>query len=338
MLGQEPSRIPLVPSGDDGAMSTTREAAIEPELPICDPHFHLGPRSSVLGDFIDAGYLLDDLDADLTAGHDVRQTVYVECGTGRHTDGPIAMQPVGETEWVVGLGPGQVMAAGIVGRADLTLGAAVEEVLVAHVDAADGRFRGIRQSASWDADPSVGGTAPRGMLADAGFRAGMAVLGRMGLSFDAWLFFPQLPDVVALARAYPDIVIVLNHLGGPTVLGPYAGGRDEWREAWHADLRAVAACENVVVKLGGIGMPMFGTAAGSDLASDELVRRWGPDVRWCIDTFGSDRCMFESNFPVDRLACGYVELWNAFKKMTSDASPTERADLFQGTAMRAYRL
>ncbi len=326
----------------DQWLARTVEDAIEPELPICDPHHHLWDHPT-------DRYLLDELHADTGAGHNVVRTVFVECMSAYRPDGPETMRPVGETEFVAEIAAASAAAggpeiAGIVSYADLRLGPGVEDVLAAHAEAGEGRFRGIRHATSWDADPSVHNahTDPtEHLMADADFRAGLATLGRMGYSFDAWLYHPQIPDVAGLARAHPDVTIVLDHLGGPLGVGPYANRRREILEWWRPVMEDVASCPNVVLKVGGIGMAAYGDGWHKQDApptSDELVARWGDPIRFCIDTFGPDRCMFESNFPVDKKGTSYVVLWNAFKKMAAGYSDAEKADLFHGTASRAYRL
>ena len=286
--------------------------------------------------------MLPELRADTGSGHHVVRTVFVECMSGYRTDGPEPFRPVGETEFVVAADHDGLIG-GIVGFVDLRV-AEVADVLAAHVEAGQGRFRGIRHASAWDAGPGIrpGHTNPPPQLfGDPAFRSGLAALGRAGLSFDAWLYHPQLPELVDLARAHPDVPIVLDHLGGPLGIGPYAGHRDEVLTGWRSAMAEVAACPNVVLKLGGIGMPIFGMQwhqQPDGATAEDLVETWGPEIRWCIEQFGVDRCMFESNFPVDKASCSYRTLWNAFKQMAADASPAEKAALFHGTATRAYRL
>jgi len=267
-------------------------------------------------------------------------------------DGPAAEAPVGEVEFVNGAAAmsasgryGDMRAcAGIVGFADLTLGAAVEDVLRAEIAAGNGRFRGIRHAAGYDPGPDVRNShtdPPPGLFADARFREGFARLAALDLSFEAWLYHPQLADVADLAGAFPDTRIVLNHVGGPLGIGPYAGRRDEIFPGWREGVRAVAKCENVHVKLGGLGMKICGFGFHKqDRAptSDRLAAAWKPYIDTCIEAFGPARCMFESNFPVDKASCSYAVMWNAFKKLAAGASDTEKADLFANTARRFYKL
>ena len=318
------------------------EAALESDLSICDPHHHLWDRPG-------NRYRLEEWRADTGTGHNVRTTVFVECGAAWRTEGPEPYRPVGETAFVAGeaarsaasAADGSVIAA-IVGYADLRV-PAIEDVLAAHVEAGGGRFRGIRQVASRDDSPDfhVSHTNPPAQLmADPAFRSGLVALGRAGHSFDAYLYHPQLGELTAAARAAPETVIVLDHLGAPIGVGPYEGRRTEVLDVWRDGLDELAGCENVVLKLGGIGMPIFGLGWERRQVppdSEELANAWRTEIRWCVERFGVERCMFESNFPVDRQSCSYVVLWNAFKRIVGDASPGDKAALFHDNAVRVYR-
>ena len=321
------------------------EPILEPELPIVDPHHHLWDRP-------EWRYLLDELLADTSSGHNIVATVYVQARAMYRATGPEELRPVGETEFINGVAAMSASGvygktrhcAGIVGHADLTLGGRVEPVLAAHIRAGGDRFRGIRHITAWDADASVRNPAyspPRGLLGDKSFREGFAVLGRLGLSFDAWLYHPQIGELADLARAFPATKIVLNHVGGPIGIGAYAGKRNEVFAAWAASIKALAACSNACVKLGGLGMRMggFGFHEQPEPPSSEaLAAAWRPYVETCIAAFGASRCMFESNFPVDKGSYGYPVFWNACKLLAKGASKTEKTDLFAGTAARFYRL
>jgi predicted TIM-barrel fold metal-dependent hydrolase len=234
--------------------------------------------------------------------------------------------------------------AGIVGHAELTHGSRVEPALVAHIRAGGDRFRGVRYISAWDADTSIRNPTyapPPGLLGDKAFREGFAVLDRLGLSFDAWLYHPQIGDVADLARAFPGTRIVLNHVGGPIGIGAYAGKRKEVLPVWTAAIEALAACPNVYVKLGGLGMRLGGFAFHEQPeppSSEKLAETWRPYIETCIGAFGASRCMFESNFPVDKGSYSYPVFWNACKLLAKGASATEKADLFAGTAARFYRL
>jgi L-fuconolactonase len=312
------------------------EDVSDPDLSICDPHHHLWDHPT-------STYLVDELRTDIASGHRVERTVFVECLSAYRSEGPEELRPVGETEWVAGLDDGGLVA-GIVGFADLSLGDGVEEVLAGHEEAGGGRFRGIRHATAFDPSPEIRRSharPPQGLMAGDAFGRGIAALGRRGLTYDAWLYFHQIPELTALAQAHPDVVMVLDHLGGPLGIGPYEGRHDEVMAVWDGALAELARCENVVVKLGGIGMPIFGKGwhrRPRAVTSEELAATWGPPVHRVIERFGVDRCMFESNFPVDAASCSYLVLWNAFKRMTTEASPPERAALFSGTASRTYRL
>jgi predicted TIM-barrel fold metal-dependent hydrolase len=327
----------------DSWLARTTEEAIDPELLICDPHHHLW-------DFPESRYLADELLSDIGTGHRVATTVFVECDQMYRTEGPSALRPVGETESVERIAAANDqragvtrIAAGIVGFADLTLGSSVQAVLEAHLQASR-RFRGIRHASAWDASDQIrkSHTNPsRELLRNQQFRAGFACLRGLGLSFDAWLYHPQIPELADLAAAFPDVTIVLDHMGGPLGVGPYAGKREEVFAAWRTDMAELARCTNVVVKLGGRTTTMSGFGwhkRDAPPSSVELADAMGPYYRICIEYFGVERCMFESNFPVDRASCSYTVLWNAFKRLTRGYSHAERSALFHDTATRVYRL
>ena len=325
-------------------LAQVNETVLDPDLPICDPHHHLWDHPG-------SRYLLDELLGDTGSGHNVVSTVFVECASMYRADGPDALKPVGETEFVNGVAAmtasgryGAIRAAaGIVSLADLTLGSRVGEVLDAHIGVGP-RFKGIRHAVGWDAADSVRNshTNPtQGLLLDSTFRKGFAELGKRGLSFDAWLYHPQIPQLTDLARAFPGTTIILDHFGGPLGVGPYEGKRAEIFAYWKEAIRDLAACPNVVAKLGGIAMPINGFGFHKrerPATSDELVAATGDYYRHAIDSFGPDRCMFESNFPVDKASCSYRTLWNSFKKIAAGASVSEKSALFHNTAARVYRL
>jgi predicted TIM-barrel fold metal-dependent hydrolase len=302
---------------------------------ICDPHHHLWEHPT-------DRYMTAQLRADTDTVPGVERTVFVECGSGYREHGPEAFRPVGETEFVVAADPDGFIA-GIVGFADLTA-PEIDDVLAAHVAAGAGRFRGIRHVSAWDASPDIRAShtkPPPGLLGADGFRSGIGALARVGLSFDAWLYHPQLPELAALARAHEDVVIVLDHLGGPLGIGPYRGRREEVLAVWREAMADVATCQNVVLKLGGIGMAVFGLGfhrQDRGATAEELAGAWRDEIRWCIERFGVERCMFESNFPVDKVSCSYRDLWDAFAIMVDDASAADRAALFHDNAVRTYRL
>jgi L-fuconolactonase len=323
------------------------EAALESDLPIIDPHHHLWDTAHR------GQYFLPDLLSDIGGGHNIVATVFLECQAMYRAHGPEEMAPVGEVEFVNGIaamsasgnyGPCRVAEA-IIGYADLRLGARVRDVLEAEIAAGNGRFRGIRMGVSWDGDDRVGKFAsrivPPHLVRDATFREGFAQLAKLGLSFESWQYHPQLSDAADLARAFPDTTIILNHVGGVLGVGPYSGRRTEILAEWNADIRELAKCPNVNVKLGGIGMTSFGFEFHEreiPPSSQDLADAWRQYVEPCIEAFGVNRCMFESNFPPDKQSGGYTELWNAFKRITAGASALEKKALYSGTAARVYRI
>jgi L-fuconolactonase len=338
------------------------EAIIEPGLPIVDPHHHLWdlrpllpafpePRHAFLETLAGAAhYTFDALHADTHSGHNIIATVFMECSAFYDASRGEALKVVGEVEFVNGVAAQGASGlygdyrpcAGIVGHADLTLGAGVRPVIEALLAAGNGRFRGIRHVGAWDADPTVLGPpfhAPERLFGSDAFRAGFSAYGEYGLTFDAWVLEPQLEDVLELARAFPEQQVILDHCGTPLGIASYRGKLPEHFERWRASIRAIAECPNVSVKLGGLAMPFCqmpdrGPAAG--LGSEELAALWKPYIETCIEAFGPARAMFESNYPVDRWGASYRVLWNAFKRITSDASAEEKHALFAGTAARVY--
>jgi L-fuconolactonase len=316
------------------------EDILEPELPIVDPHHHLWDHPG-------SRYLLDELLADVDSGHNIVATVFIQCGSGYRQTGPEEMRPIGESEFVRAIaeksdrrGSRTKICAGIVSFADLR-SANLEAVLGGQIEAAGGRFRGIRQIAAHD--PAIIGASsyvpPPGLLDDPNFRRGLKRLPAYDLTFEAWIYHPQIATLTEVARECPEVKIVLNHFGGPLGVGPY--NREAAFPVWRAAVRELAACPNVHVKLGGLAMIV--NAFDFHLAplppsSGELANAWRPYVETCIEAFGADRCMFESNFPVDKGACSYPVLFNAFKRLAHGGSASEKALLFAGTAARFYRL
>jgi L-fuconolactonase len=320
------------------------EEIIDPDLAVIDTHHHLWSAPG--------RYLVDDLICDATSGHNVEATVFVECRQGYRSAGPLGLRSVGEVEFVAGLAaksdrdhPGKTcVAAGIVGYADLTLGDRVEPVLTALREAGRGRFRGVRNSAGWHPDPVIGnnhhGAGP-GHYLRSDFRVGLRRLARMKLSLDALVYHHQHAELIDLARACPEASIIMNHTGMPLGYGPFAGKQSEVYAQWRSTMTEVAACANVTLKLGGMMMRLAAydyNALPAPPTSTELAAFWRPYIEPCIEAFGAQRCMFESNFPVDKMGIGYRALWNAFKRIAAGASPEEKVALFSGTARRVYRL
>ena len=336
-----------MPFGDNDWLALTDEPALEPGLPLCDPHHHFwdGRPQSIPYQ----RYLLQELMGDLGSGHNVRSTVFVEARSMYRPSGPVELRPVGEVEFVQGLAAASASgiygesraAAGIVGHADLKLGDAVAPVLEALQAASPNRFKGIRHNVTWSPDPSLDNRETQGALANESFRAGARVLASMGLSLDSMLSFPQLPELAEFARAVPEVSIILNHMGGVSRSGIYAGRDDEVIPAWREGIAAVASCPNVTCKLGGMGMPRWGFgwhAREVPIGSEELAEAMAPWINYCIEQFGPDRCMFESNFPPDKVSFSYNVMYNAFKRMSQSYTRTERSNLFHDTAARVYRI
>ena len=332
--------------GSDAWLEQVREVALEPHQAIIDAHHHLWSDAEGR-----RPYLLAQWWADTGSGHDVRKSVFIECHAGYRADGPEHLRPIGEAEFVTRIarasrdGGGGAVIAGFVGHADLRLPEAqLREVLSAHEDASQGLFRGIRHAGARDPNPQllrIPGNAPAGLYADADFRAGVALLGRLGYSYDTWHYHHQNPAFAELARAVPGTTMVLDHFGTPLGVGPYEGQREAIFETWQRDIADIARCPNVVAKLGGLAMPDNGfgwNRRETPATSDEVVAAQARYYRHAIDCFGPARCLFESNFPVDRRSLPYAVYWNAMKKIAAGYSVGERQAMFHDTAERIYRL
>jgi predicted TIM-barrel fold metal-dependent hydrolase len=328
-------------------LALTQEPIIEPEIPICDAHHHFWEYRPEPASY--QRYLLQDLSGDINSGHNVRSTVFIEARSSYRADGPEEMRSVGEVEFVEALaaagaagqyGPGRPAAA-IIGRADLKLGDGVKPVLEALQAASPDRFRGIRHSVGWDAHPELENREIEGCLANEGYRAGARVLADMGLCLENSLYFPQMPELAEFARAFPDLTIVLNHLGGLVRVGPYANRDDEVIDVWRSGIDELAECPNVILKLGGVGMPRVGFdwhTRAQPVGSEELAQSIDRIMHYAIGRLDPARCMFESNFPVDKVSFSYHVMYNAFKRVAQSYSPSERAAMFHDTAARVYRL
>jgi predicted TIM-barrel fold metal-dependent hydrolase len=322
-----------------------KEDIIDPARRIVDPHHHLWDRGGLR-------YMIEDMADDVASGHNIVATVYVDCRSMYRASGLEAFRPVGEVEFANGVAAmaasgaygKALICAGIVSHVNLLLGDGAKAVLEAEIVAGNGRFRGIRHSSAWDADPDVAGmyaTRPKQLLMDSTFRKGFACLAPLGLSFDAWLFHPQLSEFADLARAFPDTRICLDHCGGPVGIGSYAGRREEIFPVWKASIQEAAKCPNVVVKLGGLAMCLLGYdfhQRPKPPSSEEAAAAWRPYIETCIEAFGPNRCMFESNFPPDKGQCSYQVIFNAFKRLAAQYSDGEKNALFAQTATDFYRL
>jgi predicted TIM-barrel fold metal-dependent hydrolase len=324
-------------------LSQVTEDIIDPERRICDPHHHLWDHPA-------SRYLLDDLLLDTDSGHNIVSTVFVECNSMYRKAGKSILAPIGETEFVQGIAAMSAsgrygntkVAQGIVSYADLSLGSAVREVLNGHKAASINRFKGIRHAAGWHEDPEIRNShtnPPARLMLDEKFREGFAVLDEMELSFDAWFYHHQIPEFVDLAKAFPGVTMILDHFGGPLGVGPY--NADDVFDGWRDDIAELSDCKNVNFKLGGLNMKINGFNWHKNPqppTSEELLNRTGRYYEYCIGQFGVDRCMFESNFPVDKDSCSYDILWNMFKKLTASRSEADKNALFHDTASRIYRL
>jgi L-fuconolactonase len=322
------------------------EEVLEPDLPIVDPHHHLWDNPG-------RRYLLPELLADISGGHKILKTMFMECDAFHRASGPQEMRQIGEVEFVRGVaamsasgkyGPTQVAAA-MVANADLKIGARVRATLEAEIEAGAGIVRGIRNCLAWDKHDEINNytsaKVPPDRLLDPVFREGVAQLAPLGLSFDVWMFFPQVPMLTDMARALPNTKMIINHCGGPICVGPYAGHREEYMAVWAKSMQELAACPNVNVKLGGLGMLFFGFGFQTHElppTSAELADVWRPYIETCIKLFGVKRAMFESNFPPDKQSCSYLTMWNAFKRITAGYSADEKAALYGGTASKVYGL
>ena len=336
-----------MPFGGNDWLALTQEPTLEPELPICDPHHHfwdLRPQS-----IPHQRYLIHELNADIYSGHNVRSTVFLEARSMYRPDGPLEMRPVGEVEFVQGLaaasasgvyGPAKAAAA-IIGHADLKLAAKVEGVLDALQAASPNRLRGIRHNVTWSPDPELENRETEGILANTEFRAGADVLAQKELVLDVMLSFPQMLELAAFAKSVPNLSIILNHIGALRRVGIYTNRDDEVTPAWREGIEAVAACPNITMKLGGMGMPWMGFGWHTrevPVGSEELAESMSPWMNYCIEQFGPDRCMFESNFPPDKVSFSYNVMYNAFKRLSKGYSASERSAMFHDTAARVYRI
>jgi predicted TIM-barrel fold metal-dependent hydrolase len=346
----QPQTLPVVQPGSQWPvraewLARRTEEILEPDLPIVDPHHHLWVRPNY-------SYLFPDLLADVGSGHKIHATMFEQAASMYRDDGPEELKSLGETQFVCGVaamsasgkfGPTRCIA-GMVGYVDLRLGARAKGLIERHIAISDGRIRGVRNSSTWSDDPTLkpfASNAPQGLLLDKSFREGFAALVGLDLTFDAWMFQTQLGDVIDLARAFPQARIVLNHVGGPLAVGPYAGKREEAFKLWRDKIKEIAGFPNTYVKLGGLGMKMPGfdfVERPEPPSSQDLANAWRPYVETCIAAFGPQRAMFESNFPVDKGSCSYQVLWNAFKRIAAGYSADEKTALFSGAAKKAYRL
>jgi L-fuconolactonase len=336
-MAKEAVSLGNVMTPDLAWVAKVSEPALEPELPIVDPHHHLWQRAG-------NDYMFHDLLADTQTGHNIVGTVFVDCHSMYRKKGPAELRCIGETEFANGVAAmsasgiyGNLRACqGIVSHVDLRLGARAGAVFDAQIAAGNGRFKGIRHQTGWDADPGIRNsrTDPTPELTrDKTWREGFGELAKRN--------HPQLGEIADLADAFPGTSIVLDHVGGPLGYAGYAGRHDEVRVAWKKSMVELAKRQNIVVKVGGLGMAMGWFdfyQRPTPPGSQELAEAFRPWVETCIQLFGVNRCMYESNFPVDKITSGYGVLWNAFKRISAKASAGEKTALFSGTAARIYKL
>tara|TARA_B100000575_G_scaffold63414_1_gene48476 strand:- start:395 stop:1435 length:1041 start_codon:yes stop_codon:yes gene_type:complete len=331
-----------------------REDVIDPEQRIIDPHHHLWPKTNEGSANVKRlrlyNYMLEDFWQDTSSGHNVTDSVYIECSEFFWNSEKEHLNPVGETEHIKGLAQlsqknsTKTSISGIIGHANLLLGKDVNEVLERHIDIGGNLFKGIRHAGSWDPSDKINNShhnPPRDMYLMKEFGEGVKALRNKSLVFEAWQYHHQLTQVVHLARNNPDLVIVLDHFSGPLGVGSYATKKEEVYDNWKKDLKELSRCDNVIAKLGGLAMPVNGLGFETNPnppTSNEFMSIQRQFYLTTIDFFGTERCMFESNFPVDKYSVSYHVLWNAFKNLVKDFSQTEKDHLFFKTASNVYNI
>jgi predicted TIM-barrel fold metal-dependent hydrolase len=315
-------------------LGRVREPPHLPEQPIIDPHQHLWLRHPIR-------YTCEDYLADV-GGHTLEATVFAECFSEYLSSGPTHLRPVGEVRFALeqssrarSVDASVDLCAGIIGRVDLGTPELFREALEAQVEAGQRRLRGVR--------PELYSTdeASASLLRDERWHQWADALQENDLLLEAWVSYRRLPDLVRLATRYPELGIVLNHLGGPVGAGIPGADTRELRAAWLERMAALSTCQNVVVKLGGLGTSVFGFrlfAEPEPPTSSALATLWEPWIEPVIQLFGPARCMFESNYPVDARVGGLDVLWNGFKILSEPYSDDERDWLCRKTAARTYRL
>ena len=323
-------------------LNLVHEEALEPALPIIDAHHHLWIRSG-------HRYLVPEFVEDMRSGHNIVATVYAECHSMYRQGGDEALQSLGETEFVAGCAAmadsgvfgTPAFCKGMVGNVDLRLGDKSRAVFEQHIERSGGRFKGVRFTTAWDQHDAITNQVPSsGLLIEAEVVAAAKVMAELDLTLDIWVYHPQLTDVARLAAMVPDLTIVLNHTGVPILGGPYGHQHEQVFDDWQSGMKTVAQCGNVYLKLGAL--PIRKRGDGKDRSvppgSQEICAAWSPWMHACIDAFGVQRCIFESNFPVQKLFSSYVVTWNAFKRLARGCTEAEKAWLFHDAAVDAYRL
>ncbi len=325
-------------------LAQVEEDIIEPGLPIIDPHHYLWRHPGL------DPYLIENLWDDTSSGHNVVKTVFVECFAQYRQDGPEQERSLGETEFVrqqaeaSDKDPKKATIAGIVGHVDLSIGESLQALLQQHIELAGGRFRGIRDAGARAEHPEIMQIAGRAAVDHyqrKSFREGVRLLGKMGLTYDTWHYHYQNRDFLDLAQACPETMMVLDHFGTPLGVGPYASQKDAIFEQWKKDIADIAKCPNVVAKIGGLAMPDNGFGwheRETPPTSDDFFEAQRDYYLHTIECFGPDRCLMESNFPVDRFSISYHVLYNGLKKIVADFSETEKLAMFHDTSARVYSL
>ena len=326
------------------------EEIIDPEQRIIDPHHHLWPGASIDSSDNFNQYLLEDLWADTSSGHNVTNTIFIDCSQCYWDSTDQALNPVGETEFVKKIADEskvdskQATISGIVGHVDMLLGFEAERVLEKHLEIGQELFKGIRHAGGWDPHPDVRNShhnACEGLYLLPNFLDGLQTLAKLGYVFEAWQYHHQIPQITELAKQFPDLVIILNHFSGPLGIGPYENKQVEIFSQWQKDLKELSQHENVFAKLGGLAMPVNGFGFHTQdkpPTSDEFILKQKAYYETALEYFTPARCMFESNFPVDKASISYPILWNAFKKLAANYSASERDQLFYKTASKVYRI
>ena len=329
-------------------LNQVKEEIIDPQLPIIDPHHHLWNGDDQLaGSF---PYLIEHLNEDIFSGHNIEGTIFMECAAGYYLKGEEKYKPVGETEFVINLIneskklKKSTNIIGIIGYADLMLGNEVKDVLDLHLLKGEGLFKGIRHAAGWDKNSEIHNSHSNpieNIYYNKSFRLGAEELIKLSLTFDAWHYHHQIKDLSNFAISYPELTIVHDHFGGPLGVGPYEGKKKEIFQKWKDDISLLSESKNVFAKLGGLAMPVNGWnfhKQDKPASSDQILDMHFEYYQHTINCFGVDRCMFESNFPVDKRSISYHVLWNAFKKMVQDYSAEDKNKLFFKNAKDVYRV
>tara|TARA_B100001142_G_scaffold213228_1_gene211339 strand:+ start:1885 stop:2913 length:1029 start_codon:yes stop_codon:yes gene_type:complete len=327
-------------------LAQVKEEIINPELPIIDPHHHLWNGDNQLASSFP--YLIDNLSEDTNSGHNIVGTIFMECAQGYYHEGEDKYKPIGETEYVMKVikdskkTSNSANIIGIISFADLMLGSEVKDVLNQHILIGEGLFKGIRHAAGWDQSNEIHNSHSnpiKNIYYDPSFRKGAEELIKLNLTFDAWHYHNQISDLSIFAKDYPELTIIHDHFGGPLGVGPYQGKKQEIFKKWKDDISQLSENKNVHSKLGGLAMPVNGWnfhKQDKPATSDQIIEMHYDYYLHAIECFGVDRCMFESNFPVDRRSISYHVLWNAFKKMVSNYSNEDKNKLFFQNAKDIY--